>query len=116
MNLLTAVLSGAVWVLARLGLALLAVSAALSAFVSLGGAAANLLFPRLDAENDTIVCKQSLSAMIGVLGGMALAGAGIGLYLARQIAAGQGGYIRVKSAPGQGSVFSLYLPRRGKEE
>ena len=41
---------------------------------------------------------------------------GIGLYLARQIAAGQGGYIRVKSAPGQGSVFSLYLPRRGKEE
>ena len=64
------------------GLALLAVSAALSAFASLGGAAANLLFPRLDAENDTIVCKQSLSAMIGVLGGMALAGAGIGLYLA----------------------------------
>ncbi len=43
-------------------------------------------------------------------------GLGIGLYLARQIAAGQGGYIRVKSAPGQGSVFSLYLPRRGKEE
>ena len=39
-------------------------------------------------------------------------GLGIGLYLARQIAAGQGGYIRVRSAPGQGSVFSLYLPRR----
>ena len=36
---------------------------------------------------------------------------GIGLYLTRQIAAGQGGYIRVKSAPGQGSTFSLYLPR-----
>lgn len=42
-------------------------------------------------------------------------GLGIGLYLARQIAAGQGGYIRVSSAPGQGSVFSLYLPRRGGE-
>lgn len=39
-------------------------------------------------------------------------GLGIGLYLARQIAAGQGGYIRVRSAPGRGSTFSLYLPRR----
>lgn len=39
-------------------------------------------------------------------------GLGIGLYLARQIAAGQGGYIKVRSAPGQGSVFSLYLPLR----
>ncbi len=39
-------------------------------------------------------------------------GLGIGLYLARQIAAGQGGYIRVRSAPGQGSTFSLYLPRQ----
>ena len=38
-------------------------------------------------------------------------GLGIGLYLARQIVAGQGGYIRVRSAPGQGSTFSLYLPR-----
>ena len=38
-------------------------------------------------------------------------GLGIGLYLTRQIASGQGGYIRVKSAPGQGSTFSLYLPR-----
>ena len=83
---LTAVCIAALWLALGFapaqGLALLAVSAALSAFASLGGAAANLLFPRLDAENDTIVCKQSLSAMIGVLGGMALAGAGIGLYLA----------------------------------
>ena len=39
-------------------------------------------------------------------------GLGIGLYLARQIAAGQGGFLRVRSAPGQGSVFSLYLPRQ----
>ena len=38
-------------------------------------------------------------------------GLGIGLYLTRQIAAGQGGYVRVQSAPGQGSTFSLYLPR-----
>ena len=63
------------------GAALLLVTTALAACVSLGGAAANLRFPRLDAANDTVVCKQSLSAMVGFLGGMALAGAGIGLYL-----------------------------------
>jgi signal transduction histidine kinase len=38
-------------------------------------------------------------------------GVGIGLYLARQIAEGQGGYIKVSSQPGRGSCFSLYLPR-----
>lgn len=39
-------------------------------------------------------------------------GLGIGLYLARQIAAGQGGYIKVKSSTGNGATFSLYLPRK----
>ena len=38
-------------------------------------------------------------------------GVGIGLHLARQIAEGQGGYIKVSSRPGRGSCFSLYLPR-----
>ncbi|MBU5627632.1 HAMP domain-containing histidine kinase [Oscillibacter sp. MSJ-2] len=38
-------------------------------------------------------------------------GTGLGLYLARQIAQGQGGYIKACSAPGKGSVFSLFLPR-----
>lgn len=38
-------------------------------------------------------------------------GVGIGLYLTRQIAEGQGGYIKVFSRPGQGAKFSLYLPR-----
>lgn len=38
-------------------------------------------------------------------------GVGVGLYLARQIAEGQGGYIKVSSQPGQGAVFSLCLPR-----
>ena len=38
-------------------------------------------------------------------------GVGIGLYLVRQIAAGQGGYTKVHSAPGEGSTFSLFLPR-----
>lgn len=39
-------------------------------------------------------------------------GVGIGLYLSRQIAAGQGGYVKVASSPGKGSTFSLYLPRK----
>ena len=38
-------------------------------------------------------------------------GLGIGLYLVRQIASEQGGYVRVCSQIGAGSTFSLYLPR-----
>lgn len=37
-------------------------------------------------------------------------GVGIGLYLARQIVSGQGGYIKVMSTPGQGACFSVFLP------
>ena len=43
-----------------------------------------------------------------IFGGLLI---GIGLALARQIAAGQGGYLRVRSVPGKGSVFSMYLPK-----
>lgn len=38
-------------------------------------------------------------------------GVGIGLYLAREILSAEGGYIKVNSAPGRGSVFSVFLPR-----
>ena len=38
-------------------------------------------------------------------------GVGIGLYLAREIVSGEGGYIRLSSVPGKGSVFSVFLPR-----
>lgn len=38
-------------------------------------------------------------------------GVGIGLYLAREIISGQGGYIRLTSLPGQGSTFSVFLPK-----
>ena len=37
-------------------------------------------------------------------------GVGVGLYLARQIAEGQGGYIKAFSRPGKGTRFSLFLP------
>lgn len=39
-------------------------------------------------------------------------GIGIGLYLAREIITMQGGYIKVASAVGQGSTFSVFLPRQ----
>lgn len=39
-------------------------------------------------------------------------GIGIGLYLAREIIAAQGGYIKVASKPGEGSVFSVFLPMK----
>lgn len=38
-------------------------------------------------------------------------GVGIGLYLARQIAGKQGGYIKLESEPGGGSCFALFLPQ-----
>lgn len=39
-------------------------------------------------------------------------GVGIGLYLARQIISGQGGYCKVSSKPGEGACFSVFLPAR----
>lgn len=38
-------------------------------------------------------------------------GVGIGLYLARQIISGEGGYIKVTSVPEKGSTFSIFLPK-----
>lgn len=38
-------------------------------------------------------------------------GVGIGLYLAREIIAKEGGYIKVKSGPGEGTEFLIYLKK-----
>lgn len=38
-------------------------------------------------------------------------GIGVGLYLAREIVEGQGGYIKVMSEKGNGSNFEVYLPK-----
>ena len=37
-------------------------------------------------------------------------GMGLGLYVARQIVLAHGGSIRIESAPGQGSTFTVNLP------
>ncbi len=39
-------------------------------------------------------------------------GAGIGLYIARDIVSREGGYIRLRSKPGEGSEFTVFLPKR----
>jgi signal transduction histidine kinase len=39
------------------------------------------------------------------------AGVGIGLYLAREIIVSCGGYVKVESEPGRGSVFSVFLSK-----
>ncbi len=38
-------------------------------------------------------------------------GLGIGLFLAREIVANGGGYIKVKSEESQGTTFSIFLPK-----
>ena len=53
-----------------------------------GGLLINLIFPRLDAPNDTVVVKQSASALVSTLGGLALAAALAGLYALTQGALG----------------------------
>ena len=40
-------------------------------------------------------------------------GVGIGLYLAREIVTSGGGYIKLSSSPGKGSIFSIFLPVEG---
>ncbi len=42
-------------------------------------------------------------------------GVGLGLFLAREIIVAEGGYIKVSSTSGKGSVFAVFLPRTKKE-
>ena len=39
-------------------------------------------------------------------------GVGIGLHLAREIISGEGGYIKLSSKPGEGTTFSVFLPKK----
>lgn len=43
-------------------------------------------------------------------------GVGLGLYLAREIVTAEGGYVRLRSAPGDGAEFSVFLPSGGGDE
>ncbi len=73
------------------------------------------LFYRIDiADNGIGIAEEELSKIFGrfyrSLEVNQDEGVGIGLYLAREIISAQGGYIKVKSRRGTGSVFSVYLP------
>lgn len=74
------------------------------------------LFCRIDVRDDGIgVAEEEQAQIFGrFYRGRQVReqeGLGIGLYLAREIAQKQGGYLKLSSRPGQGSAFSLYLPR-----
>ena len=56
--------------------AALALCLAFSLLVAVGGLCINLLLPKLDGVNDTLVVKQSASAFCGIFGGMGLVGLG----------------------------------------
>ena len=44
-------------------------------FVAVGGLWVNLFFPKLDCPNDALIVKQSMSAFLGIFGGMLTVGA-----------------------------------------
>ena len=54
---------------------------ALSGFLAVAGLALNLHFPKLDCDNDTVVIKQSASAMIACFGSIILVALSAGLYV-----------------------------------
>ena len=73
------------------------------------------LFTRIDVADTGIgISEEEQGKIFGRFyrsgNGREQEGVGIGLYLAREIAAGEGGYLKVTSTPGKGSVFSLFLP------
>lgn len=79
-------------------------------------AAAYELFVRIDVcDTGCGIAEEEQSKIFGRFYRSAAAaqepGVGIGLYLTRQILAREGGYIKVSSQEGQGSIFSLFLPR-----
>ncbi len=74
------------------------------------------LFSRIDvADTGPGVAEEELEKLFQRFyrGGAASCaeGVGVGLYLVRQIAQGQGGYVKAFSRPGKGAKFSLFLPR-----
>ena len=75
------------------------------------------LFVKLTVEDNGIgICEEEFSKIFARFYRSPkvseCAGVGIGLYLARELIAKQGGYIQVASKEGEGSVFSIFLPRQ----
>lgn len=76
------------------------------------------LFGRIDVEDNGIGITETEQAKIFTRFYRSpevnqTEGIGVGLYLVREIISSQGGYVRVRSEIGKGSVFSIYLPTAG---
>lgn len=74
------------------------------------------LFTRIDvADTGLGVAEEELEKIFQRFyrgpGAAGAEGVGVGLYLVRQIAGGQGGFVKAFSRPGQGAKFSFYLPQ-----
>ena len=72
------------------------------------------LFTRIDIKDNGIgMAEEDLPKIFGRFYKCATTrqeeGVGLGLYLAREIISGQGGYIKVKSQKEQGTLFSVFL-------
>lgn len=72
------------------------------------------LFTRIDIQDSGIgIAEEDLPKIFGRFYKCSVTqqeeGVGLGLYLAREIIAGQGGYIKVCSEIGKGSTFSVFL-------
>ena len=79
-------------------------------------AAAYEMFVRIDVTDDGMGIAETEQAQIfgRFYRSQAAAdekGVGIGLYLAREIIEKEGGYIKLQSRPGEGSCFSVFLPK-----
>ena len=75
------------------------------------------MFVRIDIEDTGIGIKEEETAKIFTRFYRSPAvsseeGVGIGLYLTRKIIEKEGGYIKVCSQLGKGSVFSVFLPKK----
>jgi len=69
--------------------------------------------PGIAAEYQEAVFEQFFRVPTGNL--HAVKGFGLGLYYVRQVVAGHGGRVYVRSAPGSGSEFVLWLPNAGSQ-
>lgn len=76
---------------------------------------------RLSVHNEGAPIPRELQGMLfqpfrrGTTGKAATRSVGLGLYIVRQVARAHGGEVEVHSAPGEGTSFTVHLPRRGPE-
>ncbi len=79
-------------------LGMLALCVCFAGFSAVFGLTVNLLLPRMDCDNDTIIVKQSASSLIGVFGSMLTVGLGALLWAAGGRALGFAGFCALAAA------------------